>query len=707
MKQIIQNLKNGETSLAEVPVPIVKHGHVLIKTQKSIVSLGTEKMLVNFGKANYIQKARQQPEKVKQVINKIRTDGLKPTIESVFRKLNEPLPLGYCNAGVVVGIGEGVDDFNIGDRVISNGSHAEYVNIPKNLVAKIPENVSYDKAVFTVVGAIGLQGIRLFKPSFGETVVVIGLGLIGLITSQILIANGCNVIGIDYDEKKIEIAKQFGVKTFNAKDKNINTKITQLTSGNGADGVIITASSTSNDIISDSAKMCHVRGRIILVGVIGLNINRTDFYDKEISFQVSCSYGPGRYDINYEEKGLDYPIGFIRWTENRNFLAILNSLSKNQINVEKLITQRVHLNQFHEIYSNLSDKDAIASIIEYDEFNPQDKISNIVNVSKSSFDPSKGVVGIIGAGNFTAATIVPTLSKCKAQIKYIASSRGLSGTVLAKKYKISNSVTDYNLIIKDSEVDAVIITTRHNMHATQIINSISNNKHVFVEKPLAINKIELKSIKQAMLEKNLTITVGFNRRFSPFSMKAKELIGNSPGQISVIATMNAGLIPKKHWTQDMEIGGGRIIGEACHYIDLISYFTSDKIKSVLMAPIGKEVKENIDTASIFLKYKNGSLGVINYFSNGNKSYPKERIEIFQNGKNIVIDNFRKIEFYGYSSKNFSKSQDKGHKNLLKNWYSCIKNGGSSLISLDSIYNTTSASFSCIESIKKNKWIDVE
>lgn len=705
MKQIIQDLKSGNTILENIPTPGIKPGHVLIQTKNTLVSLGTEKMLVNFGKASYIDKARQQPEKVKQVLNKIKTDGLKPTLETVFRKLNEPLPLGYCNSGVVIGVGKGVKEFNVGDRVVSNGNHAEVVNIPENLVAKIPDDVSFEDASFTVVGAIGLQGIRLINPTFGETIVVTGLGLIGLISAQILKANGCNVIGIDFDKEKLELASSWGITTINAAENNVVKTVETLTNNHGADGVLITASAQTDSIINDSAQMCRKRGRVVLVGVIGLNINRSDFYDKEISFQVSCSYGPGRYDSNYEEKGLDYPIGFVRWTEKRNFEAILVALSNKSLNVSELITERVDLEDYHQIYDNLSKKGSIASIISYNSVK-EDILSSKIEITPSFSGPSSAIIGIIGAGNFTSAMIVPTLSKLNAKIKFIASSKGLSGTLLAKKYGIGYSTTDYSEIINDSTTDSIIITTRHNQHAKQVLEGLNAEKHVFVEKPLATNIEDLDNILDCKRKTEKTVTVGFNRRFSPFSQSAKEVLGSDPGPINVIATMNAGEIPLEHWVQDMEQGGGRIIGEACHYIDLISYFTSSKVQSVLLAANGASPRDNTDNASILLKYENGSLGVINYFSNGSKSYPKERIEIFQSGKNIIIDNFKQVQFFGYKNKGFKKTQDKGHSNQFKNWLNMIQKGGEAIIPFDSIYNTSKASILCIESLKTNSWIDV-
>ena len=706
MKQIIQDLKSGKTILENIPTPGIKTGYVLIQTKNTLVSLGTEKMLVNFGKASYVDKARQQPEKVKQVLNKIKTDGLKPTIETVFRKLNEPLPLGYCNSGVVIGVGKGVKEFKVGDRVVSNGNHAEVVNVPENLVAKIPENVNFENASFTVVGAIGLQGIRLLNPTFGETIVVTGLGLIGLISAQILKANGCNVIGIDFDKKKLDLANSWGINTVNAAENDLVKTVETLTNSQGADGVLITASAQTDSIISESAQMCRKRGRIVLVGVIGLNINRSDFYVKEISFLVSCSYGPGRYDNNYEEKGLDYPIGYVRWTEKRNFEAILKAISNQSLNVSDLITEKVDLEDYNHIYNNLSKKGAIASILNYTS-TKEEILSTKVEVNSKLSVPSKGIIGIIGAGNFTSAMIVPILSKLGAKIKYIASSKGLSGTLLAKKYGIGYSTTDYSEILKDSDTDTIIITTRHNQHAKQLLQGLNSNKHVFVEKPLALNLEDLDAILEFANKTEKTITVGFNRRFSPFSQSAKDALGSNPGPINVIATMNAGEIPLDHWVQDVEQGGGRIIGEACHYIDLISYFTSNKVKSVLLGANGINPSDNTDNASILLKYENGSLGIINYFSNGSKSYPKERIEIFQSGKNIVINNFKKIQFYGYKNKGFSKSQDKGHSNQFKSWLHLIEKGGEPIIPFDSIYNTSKASILCLESLKKRSWINVQ
>lgn len=706
MKQIIQDLKKGNTILEEIPAPIIRKGHLLIKTHRSLVSLGTEKMLVEFGKAGLIAKARQQPEKVKQVLDKIKTDGLMPTLEAVFNKLDEPMPLGYCNAGEVIAVGDGVTDFKIGDRVASNGQHAEVVCIPQNLCAKIPDNVSYEEAAFTVIGSIGLQGIRLVNPCLGETVVVIGLGLIGLITAELLIANGCTVIGFDFDNKKVDLAKQKGVFAYNAANENDIVKIVEGKTNNiGADAVIITASTKSNDVISQAAQMSRKRGRIVLVGVIGLDIKRSDFYNKELSFQVSCSYGPGRYDESYEQQGNDYPIGFVRWTEKRNFEAILNAISKKQLDVERLITERVALKDYNTIYSSMGGA-SIASILEY----PVDdvELKNTVSYSTQHYQGKKGVIGIIGAGNFTKMTVMPAMKTLNASFKYIASAGGLTATSLAKKYGIANSTSDYKAILQDTDVDTLIITTRHNQHAKMVVEGLKNGKHVFVEKPLALNNEELQQIEEAykVVANKQMVMVGFNRRFSPFAQKAKAVIGNA-GAINMIATMNAGFIPQDIWVHDMNVGGGRIVGEACHYIDLMQYLCGSKVTAVHMSALGNTPQSNTDNAIITLKFSNGSQGVINYFANGSKSYSKERIEVFANGSTLIIDNFKKLE--GFGCKGFSKmssSQDKGHKNQFKQLVETIQQGGSSLIPFEDLVNTTKASFAAIESLQTGNTIKI-
>lgn len=705
MKQLIQSLRNGETTLENVPTPQVRSGHILVKSTRSLVSLGTERMLVEFGKASLISKARQQPDKVKMVLDKIQSEGLLPTMEAVFNKLAQPLPLGYCNAGKVVEVGEGVSEFKVGDRVASNGNHAEFVCIPQNLASRIPDNVSDEQASFTVIGAIALQGIRLINPTMGETVVVVGLGLIGLMAAQLLKANGCQVIAYDLDHAKISIAKSMGIDAFNSGDgidpvKSVNSK----TGGIGADAVVITASDKGNVIISQSARMSRKRGRMVLVGVIGLDISRADFYEKELSFQVSCSYGPGRYDPSYELKGIDYPLPFVRWTEKRNFETILSLISNGGIDVDPLVTERVLLENFKDVYGGIGKSKSIATVLQYSS---DSEPSKIIETGSTTYKKSKGTLGIVGAGNFTKMTLLPTFKSIGASVKYIASGGGLNGTALAKKFNIAFSTTDYEKILEDDEVDLVVITTQHNLHKEMVVRALLKGKHVFVEKPLALDLSELSEIEEAYRNSGVSLTVGFNRRFSPHIIKIKKALGQDSVCLNVIATMNAGFIPQDVWVQDMKIGGGRIIGEACHHIDLITHLCGSKVASVCINAMGQHPEENSDNVTILLKYENGTNGVINYFANGSKAYSKERLEIYYQEQTIVMDNFRVTK--GFGVQGFSKLKtglDKGHKNQFAQLIKRIEKGEGASIPFEEIVNTSKASFAAIESLKRSSWINV-
>jgi predicted dehydrogenase/threonine dehydrogenase-like Zn-dependent dehydrogenase len=737
LKQILQNLSTGLTSLEEIPAPGADPARILIRTRASLVSLGTERMLVEFGKANLIQKARQQPEKVKQVLEKIRADGLLPTVEAVFKKLDQPLPLGYCNAGVVISAGDEEAGqtsrigqrpsfeaasanarFRLGDRVVSNGPHAEIVSVPPNLVARIPDNVSFEQASFAVIGAIGLQGIRLLQPTFGETVVVVGLGLVGQLTAQLLKAHGCRVIGLDFDQNKVELAASKGILAVNSATAGDPVTLVHAHTGEiGADAVIITATTKTSDVISQSARMTRKRGRIVLVGVVGLDLNRSDFYEKELTFQVSCSYGPGRYDANYEQYGADYPLPYVRWTENRNLQAVLEAISSGALDVDCLITERVALEDYDRIYGRMGTMDgsrSIASILLYPEIADSAASDRIVRFRETNFAGSKGVLAIIGAGNFTRMALLPALRQTHIdrQIKYIVSSSGVTGTALAKKYGIARSTTSYGQVLADPEVDAVVITTRHNLHAKMTLEAVEAGKHVFVEKPLCLSRAELLALQERFQSHPPssgmpTLTVGFNRRFSTYSRKMKDLLGTDSGPVSVVATMNSGFIPADSWVHDLEIGGGRIVGEACHLIDLITYLTGSRVTKVCMAAAGENPSANTDTATILLKYADGSIGGVNYFSNGSKAYSKERVEVYSRNRTLVLDNFRLLNGFGFKGfKKMKTRQDKGHVEQFRLWSERIQTGGAPLISLEEIFNTTEASLAALESLQTGQWVRV-
>ena len=611
--------------------------------------------------------------------------------------------MGYSNVGVVLKVGSNVHDLNVGDRVVSNGPHAEVVSVPRNLVCPIPANVDDEDASFTVVSSIGLQSIRLVQPSFGETVVVVGLGLIGLITCQLLKANGCRVIGFDYDSSKVDKATSFGVDAFSShQDFDTVNAVMNETNHIGADAVIITASTPCNKVISNAAKMSRQRGRIVLVGVVGLNLSRADFYEKELSFQVSCSYGPGRYDKSYEQHGQDYPMAFVRWTENRNFQAVLNAMSSGSLNVKELVSLRVSINTVNKIYEDIhKHKSKLGIVIEYGD---SPDLSKKVLISKSKKNEVEANLAVVGAGNFSQAMILPCLVRHGAKIKAIVSSKGITGNHAARKFGISESVCNYEEVLGDKSIDSVVITTPHNLHASMCIKALEANKHVFVEKPLALTQDELDQITEVYNKHNdLHLVVGFNRRFSPLILKIKELLKDVVEPMNLAFTVNAGFIPKDHWTQDKRVGGGRILGEACHFIDLMSFVSSSRIVSVSANALGKDYNIMSDNVVIILNFENGSQATINYFSNGSKAYSKERMEVFSQGRVLVLNNFRRLEGFGF--KGFRKMklsrQDKGHNEQFRLFVKSLECGGSSIISFNEIINSTQATLAVIESIDQN------
>lgn len=717
MRQILQNLRTGETALVEVPAPAVEPGHLLIRTRASLVSAGTEKMLVQFGRASLWQKARSQPERVRQVLRKIRTEGLVPTVEAVFRRLDEPLPLGYCNAGVVVAVGAGVRGFAVGDRVASNGPHAEMVAVPVNLCAKIPAGVPDEHAAFTVAGAIALQGIRLAAPTLGETVAVIGLGLLGQLAAQLLRANGCRVLGYDLDPAKVELARAAGADAFRTGGEGDAVKhALQATGGMGVDAVLITASSRSDDIVAQAARMSRKRGRIVLVGVVGLELNRADFYEKELTFQVSCSYGPGRYDDSYEEKGHDYPPAFVRWTEQRNFEAVLAAMAAGTLNVGPLITRTVPLGRFAEVYDNL-DGAGLGAVLTYAEAATGDggqgtrgDASGTIRVGATNFAPGRGVLAIVGTGNFTKMTLLPALRACGAPVKYLVSANGVTSTHLAGRAGIPCSTTDLPAVLADPEVAGVVIATRHNLHASQTLSALRAGKHVLVEKPLCLTHAELRDIEGVMEESDMgrpVLTVGFNRRFSPHVRRIRELLGEAPGPIALVMTMNAGAIPPNHWVHDPETGGGRLVGEACHLVDLAIFLTGSQVEAVCAAALGGGGAPAGDTASILLRHASGAISTLNYFANGHRDHPKERVEVYAQERVLVLDDFRETRGSGFRGFHRLKTRpDKGHAAQFAAFARLVREGGPPLMPWTEIKNGARATLAISESLAGHGWVRV-
>lgn len=709
MKQILQDMSKGGTTVTEAPSPSNKTNHLLINTTVSLISAGTERMLVDFGRANLIDKARAQPEKVKMVLEKVQTDGLITTVEAVRSKLGQPLPLGYCNVGVVAEVGKGAEPFKVGDRVVSNGPHADVVRVGKNLCAKIPDAVSDEEASFVVVASIGLQGIRLAQPTLGECFVVTGVGLIGLLTVQLLRAHGCRVLAIDFDDAKLALAKEFGAEVCNpGKGEDPIAAGMAFSRGAGVDGVIITASTKESSPVTQAARMSRKRGRIVLVGVTGLELNRADFYEKELSFQVSCSYGPGRYDPLYEEHGQDYPIGFVRWTEQRNFEAVLDMMASGQVDVKPLITHRFEFEQAAKAYDLLTtDKTALGILLKYSS-EPESRHTATVSLNKAeAFNPQKPVVGFVGAGNYASRILIPAFKAGGAQLHTIATSGGINGVVHGDKAGFLDATTDTQGMIDNPAINTLAVVTQHNTHAHFVSAALKAGKNVFVEKPLAINAEELQQVEeayqQAQAEGTARLMVGFNRRFAPQVQKMKALLAAVNEPKSFIMTMNAGAIPAEHWTQDNEAGGGRIIGEACHFIDLMRFLAGSEIVSVQARRMGDSGDGAIteDKAAITLGFADGSFGTIFYLANGAASFPKERVEVFAAGRVLQLDNFRKLKGYGwpgFKRMNLWK-QDKGQNACAAAFLAAVEQGASTPIPAEEIFEVARVSIKAAEILR--------
>ena len=714
MKQILQNLKNGELLLADVPCPQLKPGYVLIQTQASLISLGTERMLVSFGRAGYLAKARQQPEKVKQVISKIKTDGLFSTISAVQKRLDTPLELGYCNAGVVLEVGAGVEEFAPGDRVISNGSHAEVVVIPKNLCARIPDGVPYEDACYTVAAAIALQGVRLLKPTLGERMVVPGLGLIGLLAVQILRAHGCSVLGVDPDPEKCKLAEGLGIEICcPTSGADVIAASARFTRGAGVDGVLIAASTPSNDPVNQAAEMCRKRGRIVQVGATGLGITRDAVYKKELSIQVSCSYGPGRYDPGYESEGLDYPLPYVRWTEQRNFEAVLGMLKAKTLNVAALTSHKFPIEKATDAYSKVMEGGALGIVLGYPKANEADRdalLVRTVSIDNSGCEKrsasGKCAVGVIGAGLFSSGSILPYLKKAGAGMDVIASSGGVSGTHYGRKFGFSESTTNLEHIFDNEKIDLVVVATQHNTHSRFTLQALRSDKAVYVEKPLCLNRSELEELRDAYSKADRPyLMVGFNRRFAPHVVTMKELLAGRQEPIAVNITINAGVLANDHWHHNPEIGGGRMISEGCHFIDLARHLVGSPITQVEAVQFGAEgdYMINDDKVSVVLRFADGSIASVQYLGNGSKDFPKERIDVFCSGKVLHLDNFRVLRGYGW--RNFRKMKllrmDKGHEAEIKEVVNSVSNGSSAPIPIEEIMEVMEATFSVVDKARWN------
>ena len=710
MKQLIQSYKTGELGLFDVPTPICQKNGVLVQTTASLVSAGTEKMIVDIAKKSLLGKAKARPDLVKQVIDKMKKEGVKNTLEKVFTKLDTPIPLGYSISGKVIEVGENISGINIGDRVACGGAgyanHSEVNYIPKNLMVKIPEGVDDIDASFVTVGAIALQGVRQTEPKLGEKIAVMGLGLLGQLTVQLLKANGCKVIGSDIDPDKMDLAKKLGAdEVCHAGD--LIKKANEFSNGYGVDAVIITASTSSNQPIIDAAEISRMRGRVIFVGMVGMDVPRNEYYKKELDLRLSMAYGPGRYDPEYEEKGIDYPYDLVRWTEQRNFEAFLGLIQEGKITPKDLITHQYDFDEAINAYDLLEGKiqeKYLGIVLNYkNDINIKDHKS--VKLNDKVIKSDKVNIGLIGAGNFTKSVIIPNVKKVDGlELVGLCTATGVSGHGTGVKHDFKYITTDDKEIYKNQDINSIFITTRHNDHASKVINTLEAKKHCFVEKPLCIYEEELEEIK-TKYEGDTILQVGFNRRFSPLVSKMKTVLGDNP--MSVNYRVNAGIIPKDVWIQDREIGGGRVIGEVCHFIDTCSFLIGSDVESVFATCISKNDNSipDEDNISIVLKYKNGSTATISYFAYGDTAMPKEFIEVFSNGISISMNDFRELNIYqnGKTKKEKSANQDKGFVNEFKAFSDAVKSGKAS-IPFESIYNTTKTTFKILESFRSKELV---
>jgi len=707
MKQITQNFKTGEVKLEEVPIPCLKKQGVLVRTCNSLISAGTERMVIEFAQKNLLDKARSRPDLVKQVLNKVKNEGISNTLQSVRSKLETLMPLGYSSSGVVLEVGKGVDELKVGDRVACAGggcaSHAEVNFIPKNLCVKLPDSVSFEEGAFATLGAVALQGVRLAKLTLGEKVVVIGLGLLGQLTVQLVKANGCKVLGIDLDRDKVDLARKLGADEAFVGGELIEAKVLNFTDGAGVDAVIITAAAKDNRPIELAGEISRLKGRVIAVGAVGLNIPRKTYYEKELRVEISMSYGPGRYDSSYEEKGIDYPLPYVRWTEQRNMEAFLDLVAQRKINLDKIISHHFDINKAEQAYAMINEgkEKYLGILLDYPQKLTLAKKVELKRQEIKGGVSRNAVIGFVGAGNYAKLMLLPVLSRLKGiYLKGLATATGISGSSTGKKFGFQYITTDLKEIFQDQDIDTVFVATRHNLHASLVIKALEKGLNVFVEKPLAITEEELGQIEEAYKDSKGILQVGFNRRFSPAALAAKDFFKDRGSPCLINYRVNAGYIPKIHWVSDPVEGGGRIVGEVCHFIDLMIYLTGALPIRVFAETVSSDNKIIIeqDNLSILIKFADGSVGQIGYFSNGDKALPKERIEVFGGGKIFIIDDFKNYETIKNGNRRVKKNwcQDKGQANEVKAFFNAIKMGKLA-IPMPELLATTQAAFAIVKS----------
>jgi len=715
MKQVLQNLKTGAVSVKDVPVPSARPGFLLVRTAVSLISAGTERLTVEAGQKGLLARAVEQPALVKQVIQRAVSEGVANTVEAVRSKLDSHIALGYSAAGTVIDVGGGVTSFRIGDRVACAGvgyaSHAEVLSVPKNLCVRLPEKVGFEAAAFGTVGAIAMQGLRLAELTLGESVVVIGLGLIGQITVQLAKANGCRVFGIDLDAGKIQLAKRFGADDGCAPDDDAKRQVKEWSRGYGADAVLIAAATSSNQPVELAGDISRPKGRVIVVGAVGLNVPRHSFYNRELTFRISKSYGPGRYDPEYEERGHDYPLPYVRWTEGRNIEAFLDLIAQGRLELDPLITHRFDLQQTEQAYKLITGgagEPYIGVVLKYDT---EREIERRVALASKPESPAKSVrVGLIGAGGYARGVLLPQFKAAGAEFQSIATASGVSAREVGARFGFRACVSGGDEVIDDDASNLIVIATRHGSHARLAQRALDRGRHVFVEKPLAINDDELDAVAKAAAGSDGKLVVGFNRRFSPLAIAAKEFFHERRTPLSINYRVNAGRLPREHWINDEIEGGGRIIGEVCHFVDLIHFLTDSLTQRVFAEAIAAPNQDTINEDSVFvsLRLNDGSNASIGYLAEGDGAMPKERIEIFGGGKSFVIDDFLIATTYqnGGEKKTKLRARDKGQENEVRAVCEMVLKGSDAPIALDDLVTTTRATFRIRESLRTGLPVEV-
>ncbi|HEX9003519.1 MAG TPA: bi-domain-containing oxidoreductase [Blastocatellia bacterium] len=704
MKQVIQNFRSGVLKVDEVPETICRSGGILVRNVSSLISAGTEKMAIDLAQKSLVGKAKERPDLVRQVIGKIRRDGLMATLQTVKAKLETPLALGYSCAGVVRETGNGAEEFRVGDRVACAGmnyaSHAETVFVPKNLAVRIPDGVSFDEAAFVTLGAIALQGVRTTEAKLGDTVAVIGLGLLGQLTVQILKAAGCRVIGIDLEAGKVELARLHGADSAVLRGDDVETAVRQFTDNFGVDAVIVTAAADTNDPIELAGVIARDRAVVAMVGAVRMDVPRKVYYEKELQLRLSRSYGPGRYDANYEERGVDYPIGYVRWTERRNMQEFLRLVAAKAVRLDQLTTHRFPIGQAERAYDIVTGKtrqNYLGILLTYGEA-AEERAVNFVEL-RAARKAAAVQLGVIGAGNFAKSVLLPRLAKMNGvSLIGLATATGRTAKAVGDQFGFEFCSTDYRQLLAREDINTILIATRHNSHAAITAEALRAGKTVFVEKPLAIEEAGLNEVITAMRQSQGRVLVGFNRRFSSLSAELKQFL-NGAGPLAITYRVNAGEIPKESWIQQDE-GGGRIVGEVCHFVDTLQFLTGSEIEEVF----AYQSAAGADTLSIVAKFRDGSAGNINFFATGDRSFPKERIEVYGGGRVAVLDDFRQLEMWREGKRKVSKrlAQDKGFDQELAAFTEAVRDGGQMPIDWRSLLMTTLTTLRIEDALRSGK-----